>query len=153
VTNEQIDAARYRAKSGDQKYYPLLLEAARKNARISAYPAYAAELGGDKILPVLVDLAKSADSFTHLNAVMAMGSTGSRTSIPLLLEQLKSLDPDTSERASYGLQLLTHRTAIRYRQGRNLQPEYTKWSQWWEREGATAPIYRVIEWGELVPLP
>jgi hypothetical protein len=147
------EVASYLAETNNQKYYPLLLDAAKRNARNSAYPAYAAELGGDKMLPVLVDLANSPDSFTHLNAVMAMGSTGSRTSIPLLLEQLKSPEPDTSERASYGLQLLTHRTAIQYRQGRNLQPEYIKWSQWWEREGATAPIYRATECGELVPLP
>jgi len=64
-------------------WYPLLRDAAVKNARISAYPAYAAELGGEKMLPVRVALAGSLDTqFTRLNAVMAMGSTGSRKAIP-----------------------------------------------------------------------
>jgi hypothetical protein len=74
---------------GSSITYPLLRDAAEKNARISSYPAYAAELGGEKMLPVFVALEKSPDTkFTHLNAVIAMGSTGSRAAIPLLHEQL-----------------------------------------------------------------
>ena len=154
VTNEQIEAAGYLAETHDQSWYPLLRDAAEKNAQISAYPDYAAELGGEKMLPVLVALEKSPDTkFTHLNAVMAMGSTGSRTALPLLLEQLKSPDVDTSDRANYGLQVLTHRTAVRNPQARNREAEYIKWSHWWEREGATAPIYKDTECGEIVPLP
>jgi hypothetical protein len=153
VTNEQIEAAQYLAETNDQSWYPLLRDAAEKNARISSYPAYAAELGGEKMLPVLVALEKSPDTkFTHLNAVMAMGSTGSRAAIPLLLEQLRSPDVDTSDRANYGLQLLTHRTAVQNPQARNREAEYIKWSRWWEREGATAPIYKDTECGEIVPL-
>jgi hypothetical protein len=87
ICNEQIEAAQYLARTNDQSWYPLLRDAAEKNARISSYPAYAAELGGEKILPVLVALEKSPDTkFTHLNAVMAMGSTGSRAAI-LVIEQ------------------------------------------------------------------
>jgi hypothetical protein len=153
VTNEQIDAARYLAETNDQRWYPLLRDAAEKNARISSYPAYAAELGGEKMLPVLVALEKSPDTqFTHLNAVMAMGSTGSRAAIPLLLEQLKSPDVNTSDRANYGLQLLTHRTVVQNPQARDREAEYIKWSRWWEREGTTAPIYKDTECGEMVPL-
>jgi HEAT repeat protein len=153
VTNEQIDAARYLAKTGDQKYYPLLLEAARKNARISAYPAYAAELGGDKILPVLVDMEHGPDKkFARLNAVMAMGYTDSRAAIPLLLKLLQDPDPDVGERASLSLKLLTHRKADQYRLNRDLRPEYAVWSHWWEREGKTSPIYKSTEYGKLDPL-
>jgi HEAT repeat protein len=125
-----------------------------KNAQISAYPYYAAELGGEKMLPVLVALEKSPDTkFTHLNAVMAMGSTGSRAALPLLLEQLKSPDVDTSDRANYGLQLLTHHIAFQHQQAPNREAEYIKWSRWWEREGATDPIYKDTECGDIVPLP
>lgn len=153
VTNEQIEAARYLAETNNQEcthcYVTLL-----KNARISAYPTYAAELGGEKMLPLLVALEKSPDTkFTHLNAVMAMGSTGSRAAIPILLDQLKSPDIDTSDHASYGLQLLTHRTAIQDSESRNRQAEYIKWSRWWEREGPTAPIYKDSDCGQAIPLP
>jgi len=135
-------------------WYPLLRDAAVKSARISAYPAYAAELGGEKMLPVRVALAGSLDTqFTRLNAVMAMGSTGSRKAIPLLLDQLKSPDINISDRASYALQLLTHRTAIQDPQNRERPAEYLKWSHWWTREGATALTYKDTNCGEAIPLP
>jgi hypothetical protein len=153
VTGEQIEAAHYLAETNEQRWYPLLRDAAEKNARISAYPTYAAELGGDKILPLLVALEKTGDTATHLNAVMAMGSTRSRAAIPILLDQLKSPDVDINDRASYALRLLTHRTAIQYSQSRNRRAEYTKWSRWWEHEGATGPIYGDSECGKVVPLP
>jgi PBS lyase HEAT-like repeat len=150
-TFEQMEAARYLAKSDDLQWYPLLLDAAQKNPRISAYPAYAAELGGVKMLPVLVDLARSPDS--RLQAVMAMGSTGSRAAIPILLELLKSPDEGTSDRASYSLHLLTHRTLVQDPQNHDRQAENISWSQWWKREGATAPIFKDTECGKPIPLP
>lgn len=150
-TFEHSEAARYLAETNDQRWYPLLLDAAEKNAQISEYPDYAAELGGDKMLPVLVALAKTPDS--RLQAVMAMGSTGSRQAIPTLVEFLKSPDIGTSDRASYSLGLLTHRTTGQDSENRNQQVEYIKWSDWWQREGATAPIYKDTECGEMVPLP
>jgi hypothetical protein len=152
-TSEQMEAAHYLAESSDQKWYPLLLDAAEKNARISSYVAYAAELGGDKMLPVLVALVKSPDrEFTHLNAVMALGSTGSRAAIPILLDQLKSSNQGTSDRARYSLQLLTHRIATQGQESSSPQSEYIEWSQWWKREGPTAPIYKDTQCGEYVPL-
>ena len=153
ATSEQVEAARYLAETNDQRWYSLLREAAEKNARIISYPTYAAELGGDKMLPLLVALEKNPDTATHLNAVMAMGSTRSRAAIPILLDQLKNPDVDISDRASYGLRLLTHRTAIQDSQSRDRRAEYIKWSRWWEREGATAPIYGDSECGEMLLLP
>jgi HEAT repeat protein len=154
VTNEQTEAAHYLALTDNQKWYPLLRDAAEKNVRISSYPAYAAELGGRKALPMLVALAKSPDrEFTGGNAIMAMGSTGSRDAIPVLLDYLNSPDVNISDRASYALQLLTHRTAVRDEFNRDRRSESDKWSQWWKREGATARIYKDTECGETIPLP
>ena len=154
VTSEQMEAAHYLAQTDNQKWYPLLRDAAEKNVRISSYPADAAELGGDKALPMLVALAKSPDrEFTGGNAIMAMGSTGSRDAIPVLLNYLISPDINISDRANYALQLLTHRTAVRDQVNRNRQTESAKWSQWWKREGATARIYKDTECGEMIPLP
>ncbi|HWY68956.1 MAG TPA: HEAT repeat domain-containing protein [Terriglobales bacterium] len=150
-TFEHMEAARYLAESNDLEWYPLLLDAAQKNPGISAYPAYAAELGGAQMIPVLVDLAKSPDS--RLQAVMAMGSTGSPAAIPILLELLKSPDEAISDRASYSLRLLTHRTAVRDPRNRDRRAEYVKWSRWWRGEGTTAPIFKDTECGEPVPLP
>lgn len=154
VTNEQMEAAHYLAQTDNQRWYPLLRDAAEKNVRISSYPADAAELGGDKALPMLVALAKNPDrEFTGGNAIMAMGSTGSRDAIPVLVDYLISPDINISDRANYALQLLTHRTAVRDQLNRNRQTESAKWSQWWKREGATARIYKGTECGEMIPLP
>jgi hypothetical protein len=153
ATEEQIEAAQYLAETNDQRWYPLLRDAAEKNARNSAYPTYAAELGGEKMLPLLVALEKTPDTFTRLNAVAAMGATRSRAAIPTLLDQLKNPDADINDRASYGLMVLTHRTALQDSPSRNRAAEYIKWSRWWEREGATAPIYGGSECAELLPLP
>jgi HEAT repeat protein len=154
VTNEQTDAAHYLALTDNQRWYPLLHDAAEKNVRISSYPADAAELGGDKALPMPVALAKSPDrEFTGGNAIMAMGSTGSRDAITVLLDYLISPDINISARANYVLQLLTHRTAMRDQLNRDRQTESAKWSQWWKREGATACIYKDTECGEMNPLP
>jgi HEAT repeat protein len=154
VTSEQMEAAHYLAQTDNQRWYPLLRDAAEKNVRISSYPADAAELGGDKALPMLVDLASSPDrEFTGGNAIMAMGSTGSRDAIPVLLDYLISPDINIGDRANYALQLLTHRTAVRDQLHRNRQSESAEWSRWWKREGATAHIYKDTECGEMIPLP
>lgn len=150
-TWEQMEAARYLAMTGDQQWYPLLLDAAVKNGKISDYPAYAAELGGDKMLPVLVELARNPD--TRLQAVMAMGSTASRAAIPILLQFLRSPDPGTSQRASASLSHLTHRTGGQlWQMAPDPQNQYALWTQWWQREGATAQIYKDTDCGEMLPL-
>ena len=51
VTNEQMEAAHDLAQTNNQRWYPLLRDAAEKNVRISTYPADAAELGGDISAP------------------------------------------------------------------------------------------------------
>jgi hypothetical protein len=146
VTNEQSEAARYLAKTNDQRWYPLL--------RDSVYRTDAAELGGEKMLPVLVALLNSPDRITRMNAVMAMGYTRSRAAIPILLDLAKDPDVDVTDRAVYSLRQLTHRTSYQPVQPRDVPAGYIKWSRWWEREGATAPIYQDPEWcGEALPLP
>jgi HEAT repeat protein len=149
-TWEQMEAARYLAETGDQKWFPLLLDAV-KNWKISGYPAYAAELGGARMLPVLVDLTRNPD--TGLQAIMALGSTDTREAVPILLEFLKSPDPDIFYRAEDSLRQLTHRTSAQDTESRGPQTEYQNWSKWWRREGATAPIYRDTECEEEIPLP
>ena len=153
LTNEQIEAARYLAETNDQRWYPLLRDAAEKNTRNVSYALAAAELGGEKMLPVLVALEKSPDRITRMNAVMAMGYTRSRAAIPILLPLVKDPDKDVGDRAASSLRLLTRRTSYGALQPRDPPAEYIKWSRWWEREGATAPIYGGPWCGEAIPLP
>ena len=157
---ERIKSADYLAQSGDPQWFPLLLEAAKANPELGSYPEDAARLGGEKMLATLVQLANRPDnSFTlftgaaQANAALAMGSTGSRAAVPILLDLLRNPNNFTAYGAMRALQQLTHRTAAddRKSEGRP-QGQYPKWSQWWEREGATAPIYKATECGDLTPL-
>ncbi len=151
-TSEHMESARYLAESGDQQWFPLLQDVAVKNAQISNYPDDAAILGGEKMLPTLVSLTNSSDrQFTAGNAVMAMGSTASRAAVPILIELLKNPDPEIADRARYSLRLLTHH-AVSLGNADNPQSEYPQWSLWWVRDGASAPIYKSSDCGEVTQL-
>jgi len=151
-TYEHMKSADYLAESGDPQWFPLLLEVAQKNSRISNYVDDAAELGGDKMLPTLIALAHSPDNeFTRVNAISAMGHTGSRAAVPVLVDLLKNQNSQIADRARYGLRLLTHRTASDD-QSESPQSQYLKWAQWWAREGASARIYQAAECGSLTLL-
>ncbi len=163
-TFEQMESAEYLAESGDQQWFPVLLEVAQKNAGNASYVDDAAKLGGNKILPTLIALARSprkkwaarsTDEEFAQNAVAAMGYTGSRAAVPILLKFLESPDTVVADSARQGLRLLTHRTVGDPRDDRNESPQsqYRKWSQWWAREGATAPIYKATECSDFIPLP
>jgi HEAT repeat protein len=150
---EHVKSADYLAESHDPQWFPLLQDVAQKHAQIANYVNDAAELGGDRMLPSLVELSHSRDLLdTRINAVTAMGYTGSRFAVPILVELLRNPDTDIGERAQFGLRILTHRTV-----GENPysspQEHYAKWSQWWAREGGAAPIFKPAECGELTPLP
>lgn len=151
-TAESLESAKYLAESNDQQWFPLLREIAEKNARIDNYLDDAAELGADQMLPTLIALTGSSDrKFTAINAVAAMGSTGSRAAVPILLDFLKNPDADISESAAYALRLLTHRT-VGDDSLENPQSEYFKWANWWTNEGEMAPIYKATDCGDFVPL-
>jgi len=149
---EHMKSADYLAESGDPQWFPLLHDVAQKHAQILNYVSDAAELGGDKMLPTLILLMGSPDKeFTRVNAVTAIGYTGSRSAVPILLDLLKNSDVGIADRALYGLRLLTHRSA-NDDESESPQSQYHRWSQWWAREGASAPIYKATECGNFNPL-
>jgi len=151
---EHMRSADFLAKTGDPKWYPLLLDVAQKHANIANYIDNAAESGGDKMLPTLLSMMRDPDrEFIQPNAVSALGYTGSRAAVPILLDLLRSPNPSTSLRALYGLRQLTHRTVPSERWFDNPQSQYPKWARWWTREGFDAPIYKATECREMNLLP
>ncbi len=150
---EHIKSADYLAESGESQWFPLLEDVARKHAQISNYVDDAAELGGDRMLPTLIALTHSSDrELTRINAVTGMGYTGSRAAVPILIDLLRNPDTEIGDRARFGLHLLTHRTASGDLHD-NPQSQYSTWSQWWARDGTTAPVYKATECGDFSPLP
>lgn len=148
-----LDSAKFLSQTNDQKWYPLLLDQAVK-APYRVDLMEAANLGGEKILPILVELEKAKNpEFIHWQAIRAMGYTRSRAAIPILLDLLKNSDQIGKQEASGSLWALTHRTANSGGETEDLQIRYIRWSKWWAHEGATAPIYSVDNCHNINPTP
>ena len=149
-TSEHIESARYLASSGDPQWFPLLLGVAQKRPSDGFYLYPAAESGGDRAVPFLLDLMRSGTEMTRQVAISALAYTGSRAAVPMLLDLLKNSDPNTSERALYGLKELTHRT-LTVAKG-SPQSQYQEWLEWWSRHGDSARIFKPSDCGEFIPL-
>jgi len=152
-TYEHMTSADYLAQSGDMQWFPLLREVGRNNARISNYVSDAAELGGEKMLPTLVELLKSPDKeFTRMNAISGLGYAHTRDAVPILIELLRNPDRNVVEYAEAALRILTRRTSGA-NPSQTLMSDYPKWFQWWARDGSTAPIYKYDNCADVTPLP
>jgi len=148
-TYEHMESARYLAQSGDPQWFSLLLEAALKKPQIGDYLSDAAQSDGETMLPYLMVFLHSPDmEFTRVNAISAMGDTGVRDAVPVLIELIKDPDESSAERALWGLRQLTHMSAGEAPWG-SARTKYSKWLAWWAREGSTARIYKANECGEI----
>jgi hypothetical protein len=141
LTPENETAASYLAQMGDKRYFPVLLELAKKTEPNGGrnYVLAAAELGGDDAVPYLKELQGSTDANARADAVMGLGMTGSRAAVPVLIDALKNADGDLAKQAENALAVLTHRTA----------ENAGKWAAWWTAEGSSAKVYGPRECGEM----
>jgi hypothetical protein len=152
-TPENETAVGYLAQMGDQKYFPMLLEIAKKleASQGREYVLAAAELGGDDAVPYLKELLTSADANARANGVMGLGVSGSRAAVPLLIEALKGGNADFGKLAENGLMGLTHRRVSA--EGDAPSEQAGKWAAWWGAEGSSAKVYGPRECGEVVVVP
>jgi HEAT repeat protein len=105
------------------------------------------------MLPTLIELLKSPDKeFTRMNAISGLGYTYTRDAAPILIELLRSPDRNVIEYAEAALRILSQHSSST-NPSQTLVSDYPKWSQWWAREGATAPIYKSDNCGDVTPLP
>ena len=141
-TPESLDAARFLGSSGDPQWFLLLFALAKKQPG-GGYLYPAAECGGDRAVPFLIDLMHSDTQLARQVAISAMAYTGSRAAIPVLLDLLKSPDPDVSARALHGLEYLTHRKLTGA--AGSPQSQYPNWLEWWSRHGAGVRIYKAAD--------
>jgi hypothetical protein len=147
-TSEHYDAARYLGSSGDPHWFSILL--ADAEAQPDPYLEPVAESGGDRAIPFLMGLVLSGAPSRRQLAINAIGYTGSRAAVPVLLELLGGSDKDASDRAVYGLQVLTHRMVAGA--GSSGQSQYQAWMEWWSHHRDDATIYKPTDCGEWVPL-
>ncbi len=155
-TQESEMAVSYLGQMGDKKYFPMLLEIAKKQPADEgrAYVLAAAELGGDEAIPYLRGLLSSTNKNAQTNGVLGLEKTGSGAAVPSLIETLKSPDADLGKLAAMALTGLTHRE-MGDATGRADPPAeaYARWQKWWGENGSSATVYGPRECGEVEELP
>jgi HEAT repeats len=152
-TYEFMSAAEYLGRTHDPKWLPALLEVADQHGPM--YLSYAAQSGGETAIPALLARMKSIGSDDRGNVIYALGSTGSRTAIPLLIDLLKRSIPPNDQislndaaNANAALQQLTHRYVERSQTGAWVDTVRQHWQRWWLTSGRDAKTYLP---GECVP--
>lgn len=152
---QSIEALRYLSQMGDKKYWPLLLDEAKKKEPDQAqeYVIAAARLGGEDAMPFLISLLGTSDPFSRENAIEALPETDSRDAVPLLIQELLDGDTNLARIASSGLVRLTHRSPVQHERLWNESPrgEYLQWQQWWATHWANTPIFPPTNCGAVKP--
>ncbi len=155
---ESMSAAEYLGRTHDPKWLPVLLAVA--DADRSWYLSYAAQSGGEEAIPALLARLNSAKSGVRGSAIYALGNTGSREVIPVLIELLKpsvlldgAASMDEATTASMALQQLTHRYVAGPLPESWVQLARRQWQQWWLTDGQRATLYRPGECAEDTSLP
>jgi HEAT repeat protein len=141
---ESMTAAEDLGKTHDPAWLPLLLEASDQHN--SMYLLYAAESGGDAaIAPLLTRLRVPV---SRNSAIYALGHTGSRAAVPILISLLSTqTNPDEDSRnstisASVALRQLTHLYPEQDAGAAPISTWHNRWQNWWLTNGQTAPIYK-----------
>jgi HEAT repeat protein len=146
-TYESMTAADNLGKTHDPAWYPVLLEFA--DQRGSMYLSYAAESGGDIAIPALVARMHNLDLNTRGAAIYALGQTGSRSAVPILISllgveggQREQAGLNDAISANAALRQLTHFYAEQGSDGDLISTWQRRWQHWWSTSGSTANIYR-----------
>jgi hypothetical protein len=141
---ESMTAAEGLGKTHDPAWLPILLEASDQHN--SMYLRYAADSGGDAaIAPLLTRLHTPT---TRSSAIFALGYTGSRAAIPILISLLSTqANPDEETRnvtltASTALRQLTHLYPEQDGGAAPISTWHNRWQNWWVTFGQTATIYK-----------
>jgi HEAT repeats len=144
-TYEYIKAAENLGKTHDPVWFPLLLEVADQHGPM--YLSYAAESGGEVAIPALLARLHTPDANTRGAVINALGNTGSRAAVPLLIGIFgpQAQDEDgrnTAISVNVALRQLTHVYAEQDSGGTSIPSWHSRWQNWWLTSGPTAAIYK-----------
>jgi HEAT repeats len=142
---EYMKAAESLGKTHDPAWFPLLLEVADQHGAM--YLSYAAESGGEVAISALFARLHTPDANTRSAVIIALGNTGSRTAVPLLIGLLgpQAQDEDgrnTAISVNAALRQLTHVYAEQDSGGTSISSWHNRWQNWWLTSGPTAAIYK-----------
>jgi len=146
-TYEYMTAAEKLGQTHDPAWLPLLLEVADQHGAM--YLSYAAESGGDAAIPALLVRLRHHNPNTRNAAIYALGRTGSRAAVPLLINLLglqanpnEGDGKNTAISANVALRQLTHIYAEQGSGGEAIPSWQSRWQQWWRTSGSSATFYR-----------
>src|SRR5580698_4347606 len=146
-TYESMTAAEKLGRTHDPSWFPVLLAVADQHGAM--YLAYAAESGGEEAIPALLARLRTKDSNIRSSAIYALGKTGSRAAIPILISLLGPQVNQTEEdaqnaalSANAALMQLTHLYAEQGPSGALIPSWHSRWQQWWLTSGSTANVYK-----------
>ena len=144
-TYEYMTAAENLGQTHDPAWLPLLLEVADQHGAM--YLSYAAESGGDAAIPALLVRLRHHNPNTRNAAIYALGRTGSRAAVPLLINLLglqanpnEGDGKDIAISANVALRQLTHIYAEQGSGGEAIPSWQSRWQQWWRTSGSSATI-------------
>ena len=144
---EYVTAAQKLGRIHDPVWFPILLEVADQHGDM--YLSYAAESGGDAAIPALLARLRTADSSHRGTAIYALGGTGSRAAVPLLIQLLDLHGDPNAENgrsdaiaANAALQRLTHFYAEQGPDGSLIPTWHNRWQRWWLSSRSSATIYK-----------
>ena len=151
-TYESMMAAERLGEMHDPAWLPLLLEVADQHGAM--YLANAAESAGDAAIPALLARLQSKDPDTRNAAIYALGHSGSRAAVPVLIGLLGGQgDRNVAISANVALMQLTHVYAEQGSDGDAIPSWQNRWQRWWLSSGASATIYKPGACAEDVKLP
>lgn len=144
-TYETYMAAKYLGETHDPAWFPVLLEFADQHG--AWHLADAAQSGGETAVPALLARLKSSDPNIRNSAINALGYTGSRAAVPILINLLapsftENAAVDTATHANLALAQLTHLSADRNSDGASRANWHARWQQWWLANASSATIYK-----------
>lgn len=129
---------------GDGTYCDLMLQLMTSN---QGYTSEIAARGGgllcgEKAVPRLASvLSRAPRAFPPYEIAYALGNTGSRAAVPILIELLGNSDANVRRAASDALFTLTHRRSATGDATMELQD----WVSWWALQGRTAQTFDPAE--------
>jgi hypothetical protein len=130
------------AELGDTSYCELMLQTmSLRHGYTSEIAARGAGLlCGEKAVPELIFLLQKP-TFPAYEIAYALGNTGSRTAVPILIELFSNADADIRRAAKEALYTLTHRQS----NGDDSGADHQNWVSWWTLQGKTAEIFNPAE--------
>lgn len=143
------------AYTRDPSVLPVLMRIGNtRNHPARSFAIWDTGLYGEEAIPYLAGILKDSEVYRKIDAVRALGATGSRAAVPVLISLLQTSEGILLRDVRIGLAQLTHFAVDGYPLDGIPRPdEWRRWRKWWEADGETAEIFDTEHCSQPLPLP